>query len=65
MSGDSDKRNRPLEKGMPAFPLVLIYALLPCLLACGCGGNDAPPSPVLLSEITAEAGLVEKQRFRI
>ena len=62
MSGDSDKRNRPLRKGMPAFPLVLIYALLPCLLACGCGGNDAPPSPVLLSEITAEAGLVEKQR---
>lgn len=62
MSGDSDKRNRPLGKGMPAFPLVLIYALLPCLLACGCGGNDAPPSPVLLSEITAEVGLVEKQR---
>ncbi|HBO52626.1 MAG TPA: hypothetical protein DD471_11635, partial [Planctomycetes bacterium] len=62
MSGDSDKRNRPLGKGMSAFPLAPIYALLPCLLACGCGSNDAPPSPVLLSEITAEVGLVEKQR---
>ena len=60
MSGNSNKRNRPLGKGMPAFPFALIYVLLPCLLACGCGGNNASPSPALLSEITAEAGLVEK-----
>ena len=59
MSGNSNKRNRPLGKRMP---FALIYVLLPCLLACGCGGNNASPSPALLSEITAEAGLVENER---